>query len=65
LSALPVMDRLGAARRWFQRESPRSKQAFLYHYPTVIKKGLTPIHLRKPLLFLVGDTGIEPVTSTV
>ena len=30
-----------------------------------IKKGLTSIYARKPLLILVGGTGFEPVTSTV
>jgi hypothetical protein len=30
-----------------------------------IKKGLTSIYARKPLLIVVGGTGFEPVTSTV
>jgi hypothetical protein len=29
------------------------------------KKGLTSFNARKPLSNLVGDTGFEPVTSTV
>ena len=30
-----------------------------------IKKGLTSLDACKPLIILVGDTGFEPVTSTV
>jgi hypothetical protein len=29
------------------------------------KKGLTSLGACKPLMFVVGDTGFEPVTSTV
>ena len=29
------------------------------------KKGFTSINAHKPLLYLVGGTGFEPVTSTV
>ena len=29
------------------------------------KKELTASYCRKPLIYMVGDTGFEPVTSTV
>ncbi len=36
-----------------------------HSFYATIKKGFTNIYARKPLLYLVGGTGFEPVTSTV